>query len=349
MHKQPAAADHLSPSEIVPPEIIAAVDLGSNSFHMIVGELRHGQLAILDRIRETVRLAEGLSPNGDLRDDARERAIACLSRFGERLRDMRAGNVRAAGTSTIRRAREDSTFMGEAEAALGHPIEIISGIEEARLIYKGVTHSLPPAEGLRLVMDIGGGSTELILGQASEPKALESLDMGCVSMTERFFADGKFYHTDGKARMLPITAPTLEHKGLTLNTGRNRDQWHTMTRTGKSPKLGAHLAEPYLEIHPDDAAEVGTSHGDLVAVETAQGSAILRSLVTDRVARGQLFAPMHWTRQTARGAVVNTLERLSLCGQVVWFHGLRAEAAGHDALCRNCTHGDGVAGRDGSA
>ena len=107
--------------------------------------------------------------------------------------------------------------------------------------------------------------------------------------------------------MLPITAPTLVHNGLTLNTGRNRDQWHTMTRTGKSPKLGAHLAEPYLEIHPDDAADVGTYHGDLVAVETAQGSAILRSLVTNRVARGQLFAPMHWTRQTARGAVVNAL------------------------------------------
>ncbi len=191
MHKQPAAADRLSPSETVPAEIIAAVDLGSNSFHMIVGELRHGQLAILDRIRETVRLAEGLSPNGDLFDDARERAIGCLSRFGERLRDMHAGSVRAAGTSTIRRAREDSTFMSEAEAALGHPIEIISGIEEARLIYKGVTHSLPPTEGLRLVMDIGGGSTELILGQASQPKALESLELGCVSMTERFFPDGK--------------------------------------------------------------------------------------------------------------------------------------------------------------
>ena len=191
MHKQPAVADHLSPSEIVSSEIIAAVDLGSNSFHMIVGELRHGQLAILDRIRETVRLAEGLSPNGDLRDDARARAIGCLSRFGERLRDMQAGSVRAAGTSTIRRAREDSTFMSEAEAALGHPIEIISGLEEARLIYKGVTHSLPPTEGLRLVMDIGGGSTELILGQASQPKALESLDIGCVSMTERFFPGGK--------------------------------------------------------------------------------------------------------------------------------------------------------------
>jgi len=190
MHKQPVAADRPSPSEADPSEIIAAVDLGSNSFHMIVGELRHGQLAILDRIRETVRLAEGLSPKGDLLDDARERSITCLSRFGERLRDMQAASVRAAGTSTIRRAREDSTFMIEAEAALGHPIEIISGIEEARLIYTGVTHSLPPTDGLRLVMDIGGGSTELILGQASRPKALESLHLGCVSMTERFFPEG---------------------------------------------------------------------------------------------------------------------------------------------------------------
>jgi exopolyphosphatase/guanosine-5'-triphosphate,3'-diphosphate pyrophosphatase len=169
---------------------------------MIVGELRYGQLAILDRIRETVRLAEGLSASGDLGDDARARAIDCLSRFGERLRDMHAGNVRAAGTSTIRRAREDSSFMSEAEAALGHPIEIISGIEEARLIYTGVSHSLPPTDGLRLVMDIGGGSTELILGQGPQPKALESLHMGCVSMTERFFPDGKLTRADfDKARL----------------------------------------------------------------------------------------------------------------------------------------------------
>ena len=190
MHKPPAAADSPSPSETVQPEIIAAVDLGSNSFHMIVGELRHGQLAILDRIRETVRLAEGLSDSGDISPDARQRALDCLARFGERLRDMRAGSVRAAGTSTIRKAREDSTFMIEAETALGHPIEVISGIEEARLIYNGVSHSLPPTEGFRLVMDIGGGSTELILGEGIQPKALESLNLGCVSMTERFFPNG---------------------------------------------------------------------------------------------------------------------------------------------------------------
>jgi exopolyphosphatase/guanosine-5'-triphosphate,3'-diphosphate pyrophosphatase len=202
MHKQPAVADNPSPSEDVTPEIIAAVDLGSNSFHMIVGELRHGQLAILDRIRETVRLAEGLSAKGDISPDARQRALDCLARFGERLRDLHADSVRAAGTSTIRRAREDSNFMREAEEALGHPIDIVSGLEEARLIYKGVTHSLPPTYGLRLVMDIGGGSTELILGQGAEPQALESLHLGCVSMTERFFPGGRI-SADGfrRARM----------------------------------------------------------------------------------------------------------------------------------------------------
>jgi exopolyphosphatase/guanosine-5'-triphosphate,3'-diphosphate pyrophosphatase len=194
MQQQPAAVDRPSRPKIdsnPPSEVIAAVDLGSNSFHMIVGELRHGQLIIIDRIRETVRLAEGLSESGDLSADARDRALDCLSRFGERLRDMHAASVRAAGTSTIRRAREDTGFMTEAEAALGHPIEIISGLEEARLIYNGVTHSLPPHEGLRLVLDIGGGSTELILGQGTEPRALESVHLGCVAMTERFFAGGK--------------------------------------------------------------------------------------------------------------------------------------------------------------
>ncbi len=179
----------LSPSNAS--TVIAAVDLGSNSFHMIVGELRHGQLVIIDRIRETVRLAEGLSDSGELSDDARERAIVCLSKFGERLQTMRAATVRAAGTSAIRRAHEDSTFLSDAEAALGHPIDIITGLEEARLIYKGVTQSLPANDGLRLVVDIGGGSTEVILGLGPEPRALESLHLGCVSMTERFFPGGR--------------------------------------------------------------------------------------------------------------------------------------------------------------
>ena len=157
---------------------------------MIVGELRHGQITIIDRLKETVRLSEGLEENGDLTASARQRAVDCLSRFGERLRDMHASSVRAAGTSTLRRARDSQSFCREAEGALGHPIEVISGLEEARLIYSGVVHSTPANDGLRLVLDIGGGSTELILGQANRPKALESLHMGCVVMTERHFPDG---------------------------------------------------------------------------------------------------------------------------------------------------------------
>ncbi len=157
---------------------------------MIVGELRHGQLAIIDRLKETVRLSEGLEESGNLTERARVRALDCLARFGERLRDMRADNVRAAGTSTLRRAADSQAFCREAEAALGHPIEVIPGIEEARLIYTGVVHSTPPYTGVRLVMDIGGGSTELILGEGARPRALESLHMGCVVMTERFFPGG---------------------------------------------------------------------------------------------------------------------------------------------------------------
>jgi len=173
------------------PEVIAAVDLGSNSFHMIVAELRHGQLAIIDRLKETVRLSEGLKDNGALNETAKARALDCLARFGERLRDMHASSVRAAGTSALRRARDSGEFRQLAEKALGHPIEVISGIEEARLIYKGVLHSMPPTDGFRLVLDIGGGSTELILGEADKPRAMESLNMGCVLMTESYFPDGR--------------------------------------------------------------------------------------------------------------------------------------------------------------
>ena len=158
---------------------------------MIVGELRHGQLAIIDRIKETVRLSEGLDEQGSLTEPARLRALECLARFGQRLRDMHASSVRTAGTSALRRAADSSAFRRDAERALGHPIEVISGIEEARLIFKGVTESLPPNAGLRLVLDIGGGSTELILGQGQNPTALESLHMGCVRVTEKFFNEGR--------------------------------------------------------------------------------------------------------------------------------------------------------------
>lgn len=158
---------------------------------MVVGELRHGQLTIIDRLRETVRLSEGLKNNEDLGLEAKTRALECLSRFGERLHDMQASSVRAAGTSALRRARDSKAFLEQAERVLGHPIEVISGREEARLIYNGVSHSMPPHEGLRLVLDIGGGSTEIILGRGARPTALESLHMGCVLMTETYFRGGR--------------------------------------------------------------------------------------------------------------------------------------------------------------
>jgi exopolyphosphatase/guanosine-5'-triphosphate,3'-diphosphate pyrophosphatase len=188
-----AAANPTTPAlgDNTTPEVLAAVDLGSNSFHMVVGELRHGQLTIIDRLKETVRLSEGLVDGGALTSAAKQRALECLSRFGERLRDMHASSVRTAGTSALRRAADSGAFLVEAEKALGHPIEVISGIEEARLIYAGVSHSMPPNEGFRLVLDIGGGSTELILGEGDKPKALESLHMGCVLMTERYFSGGR--------------------------------------------------------------------------------------------------------------------------------------------------------------
>ncbi|WP_296420404.1 nitrate reductase [Pseudooctadecabacter sp.] len=123
----------------------------------------------------------------------------------------------------------------------------------------------------------------------------------------RFFADGRFYHPDGKARMIPVAAPALSRPRFALNTGRNRDQWHTMTRTGKSPRLGTHLAEPYVELHPDDAADLGAAPGHIIEVQSLYGSALLRALITDRAARGRLFAPMHWTRQRSTSGAINTL------------------------------------------
>jgi len=173
------------------PDVIAAVDLGSNSFHMVVARHSHGQLVILDRLREMVRLAAGLDATGRLDRSSIETALQCLERFGQRLRDMRAESVRVVGTNTLRQAKRKGAFLDRARAALGHPIEIISGIEEARLIYLGVSRTMPSEPGRRLVADIGGGSTELIIGEGTHARKLESLYMGCVSMSRRYFGDGE--------------------------------------------------------------------------------------------------------------------------------------------------------------
>ncbi|HEU5442319.1 MAG TPA: exopolyphosphatase [Steroidobacteraceae bacterium] len=173
------------------PDVLAAVDLGSNSFHLVVARYTHGQLVIIDRLREMVRLASGVEENGRIDKEVAARALACLQRFGQRLRDMRADSVRVVGTNALRMAHRKQAFLERAREALGHPIEIISGMEEARLIYSGVAHTMPSEPGRRLVVDIGGGSTELIIGEGLAPLELESLQMGCVSLSERFFRDGK--------------------------------------------------------------------------------------------------------------------------------------------------------------
>ena len=173
------------------PDVLAAVDLGSNSFPMVVARYSHGQLVIIDRLREMVRLAAGVAENGRIDKEVAARALACLERFGQRLRDMHADSVRVVGTNALRLAHRKQAFLERAREALGHPIEIIGGMEEARLIYSGVAHTLPDEPGRRLVVDIGGGSTELIIGEGLTPLELESLQMGCVSSSERFFRDGK--------------------------------------------------------------------------------------------------------------------------------------------------------------
>ncbi len=173
------------------PDVLAAVDLGSNSFHMVVARYSHGQLVVIDRLREMVRLASGVEENGRIDKEAAARALACLQRFGQRLRAMHARSVRVVGTNALRVARRKQAFLERAREALGHPIEIISGMEEARLIYSGVAHNMPSEAGRRLVVDIGGGSTELIIGDGLTPLELESLQMGCVALSERFFRDGR--------------------------------------------------------------------------------------------------------------------------------------------------------------
>ena len=173
-----------------PPEIVAAVDLGSNSFHMIVCSLNNGKLQTIDRLKEMVRLASGLDANNVLDENTQNRALACLEKFGQRIRHFPPGSVRIVGTNTLRTAKNAGQFLIKAEQALNHPIHIISGIEEARLIYLGVAYSLSSNANLRLVMDIGGGSTEYIIGTGDTPKEKESLHMGCVSVSNAFFKEG---------------------------------------------------------------------------------------------------------------------------------------------------------------
>ncbi|WP_454831575.1 exopolyphosphatase [Pseudoxanthomonas wuyuanensis] len=212
------------PASASPPlqdgDLFAAIDLGSNSFHMVVARYLLGQLRVVDRLRETVRMADGLDGKGGLSAEARQRALECLARFGQRIRDVPSARVRALATNTVRQLSSPQQFLVPAEAALGKAIEVVSGREEARLIYLGVAHAQPPKPGqLRLVIDIGGGSTEFIIGRGFETLERESLQAGCIASTRRFFAGGKLSKKRWKDALTELGSEFQQFSGLYRNLG----------------------------------------------------------------------------------------------------------------------------------
>ncbi|WP_024851879.1 Ppx/GppA phosphatase family protein [Hydrogenovibrio kuenenii] len=190
------ATDAATENDASDAQLYAAIDLGSNSFHMIIARDVDGQMQVVDKHKEMVRLRGGLDENGYLDEVAFNNAIACLERFGQLLKGFPEGHVRAVGTNTLRNARNSKDFLKRAKEVLGHEIQIIAGQEEARLIYLGVSHGLPSSDEQRLVMDIGGGSTEYIIGVGFEQRHLTSTEMGCVSITQRFFKNDEVSERD---------------------------------------------------------------------------------------------------------------------------------------------------------
>lgn len=175
--------------------LFAAIDLGSNSFHMIVSRYEREQFVVVDRHRVTVRLAAGLDSHNNLTAKAQQRALSTLEEFSQLLRDVPKENIRAVGTNAMRRMNNSRVFIDQAEKQLGTSIEIIAGREEARLIYLGVVKGVELKQSndehvSRLVIDIGGGSTEIIVGEGDKPRHRESLEAGCVMLSQRFFSDG---------------------------------------------------------------------------------------------------------------------------------------------------------------
>ncbi|MCK9200722.1 MAG: exopolyphosphatase [Gallionella sp.] len=199
--------------------ILAAIDLGSNSFRLQIARAEGDQLYMLDGLREPVRLAAGLTPEKYLDAEAQQRALDTLGRFAERLRGLPPEAVRVVGTNSLRVAKNAADFIPQAEHVLGFPIEVIAGREEARLIYIGVAHGQPPSDDNRLVIDIGGGSTEFIIGNGLTPLKLESLYMGCVSFSKRFFPDGKIAKQNLKQ------AELAARNELQAIVGEYRGQW----------------------------------------------------------------------------------------------------------------------------
>lgn len=222
--------------ETLVPEKIAAIDLGSNSFHIVIARLVHGEIRVLEKMGEKVQLGAGLDDTGRISEEAQERALACLGRFAQMIKGMPAGSVRVVGTNALRAAKNARQFTNKAAQTLGIPIEIIAGREEARLIYLGVSHTLSDDQGKRLVIDIGGGSTECIIGERFEARELESLYMGCVSYRNRFFASGDITRV---AFDKAVTAASLEI--LSIREAYLRSGWQDAVGSSGSVKAIANV------------------------------------------------------------------------------------------------------------
>ena len=172
--------------------LLAAVDLGSNSFRLEIGRCQGGHIERIEYLKETVRQGAGMDENKLLSPSAMQRGWDCLARFAERLHGFKKPQVRAVATQTLREAKNRDEFLLRAQNILGFPIEVIAGQEEARLIYQGVSHLLPQSDEKRLVVDIGGRSTEMILGQGYQASAMESYRLGSVAWAGKYFARGDF-------------------------------------------------------------------------------------------------------------------------------------------------------------
>jgi len=212
--------------------LLAAVDLGSNSFRLEIGRLDHGHIQRVEYLKETVRQGNGLDDARNLTEEAMQRGWACLARFGERLAGFGRGQVRAVATQTLREARNRDAFLAGAQRVLGFPIDVISGREEARLIYQGVAHLLPQSDEKRLVVDIGGRSTELILGRQYQAEAMESYRVGSVAWSMKYFADGQF--TAAAFERAEIAAQAVLDEALAVYT---RASWEVAY--GSSGTIGA--------------------------------------------------------------------------------------------------------------
>ncbi|MDO8343434.1 MAG: exopolyphosphatase [Cellvibrio sp.] len=211
---------------------LAAVDLGSNSFRLEIGQLDHGQIHRTEYLKETVRQGSGLDADRNLTSEAMQRGWDCLARFGERLSGFKPTEVRAVATQTLREARNRDVFLSRACEVLGFPIDVISGREEARLIYQGVAHMLPQSEERRLVVDIGGRSTELILGQHLTAQVMESYRVGSVAWSMKYFPNGQL--TTAAFNMAEIAAKSVLDEALSTY---RRDTWDVAY--GSSGTMGA--------------------------------------------------------------------------------------------------------------